>query len=165
MKREIIEEKIQDLIDGKLSNQEAVMILDEVNKDEYLKMFYTTLKEIDASLQTVTAEEPSAGFTDKVMKGLHKPKTSPFDFRSLYIFIGLIICAAVGLIYASQANLSMPELAPVNTEINVLKGVEINLPGINLPSSEIFLNAFYFGLLFMSLIYFDRVILRQLFRS
>lgn len=163
--RENIEEKIQDLIDGNLSQEEAFHVRKQIDKDEHLRLFYNTLKQVDGSLHEISLFHPSGEFTQKVMLALHRPQVKPFDVRSLMIFIGLMICAAVGLMYASQANIEIPDLSPISTEIPMADRIMINIPAIDLPSSELLLNAFYFGILFLALIYLDRVILRQLFRS
>lgn len=166
MKRENIEENIQDLIDGRLSNQEAEAVRMKIAEDEYLRLFYNTLKEVDLSLQNSALSHPSEEFTDNVMQALYQPKPrSVIDFKSVLILLALIVCATVGLVYSSHVNLSLPQISPVSTEITLLEKVQINLPKIVLPPSEILLNGLYFGLLFMALLYFDRIILRQIFSN
>ncbi|MGK7391995.1 MAG: hypothetical protein ACNS60_16710 [Candidatus Cyclobacteriaceae bacterium M2_1C_046] len=165
MTREQLEDKVQDLIDNKLSVSEAEDIKRQIKGDEYLSLYYTTLKELDAALHHIEPALPSEKFTDRVMSRLHEPKPKTIDLRSLLVFIGIIICIALGVIYAPQ--FSVPDISPVNEQLNMPVGEKVNvtLPGLNLPSSEIFLNTFYFGILFLALIYFDRVILRPLFKS
>lgn len=163
--REKIEEKIQDMIDGNLSQEEAAQVQKQIKEDEYLTLFYSTLKQVDSSLHDIPLLHPSGQFTSNVMQSLHRPRVKAFDLRSLLIFIGLIICAAVGLMYASQANIKIPNVSGISTEIPMADQMRLDLPTIDLPSSEVMLNVFYFGILFLALIYLDRVILRQLFKT
>ena len=163
MKREDIEDKIQDLIDGRLSGEEVEVVRAEIAKDKDLTLYYNTLKEVDLSLQTLDLAHPSEEFTAHVMHALYRSKSRSFDIRSILILIGLIICATAGLIFSSQVNLKLPSISPVSTEVTLLEKVQVNLPQIVLPPSEMMLNALYFGLLFMALIYFDKVILSRFF--
>jgi hypothetical protein len=165
MRRENIEEKIQDLIDGRLSKKDAEAVRAHIAKDEYLRLFYQSLKEVDMSLQRSALSHPSEGFTDNVMQSLYRPKPHSIDFKSVLILLGLVICATVGLVYSSRVNLPLPEISPLITKITFLEKVQISLPKIVLPPPEFFLNTLYFGLLFLALIYFDRVILKQFFRN
>lgn len=165
MTREQLEDKVQDLIDNKLSVSEAEDIKREIKGDEDLSLYYTTMKEVDSALHHIEPALPSEKFTDGVMDRLHEPKTKTIDLKSLLVFIGIIICIALGVIYSPQ--FSVPDISPVNEQLNMPVGEQLNvtLPGLDLPSSEILLNSFYFGILFLALVYFDRVILKPLFRG
>lgn len=161
--KEEIKLKIQELIDGTLPERERHYVLEAIDKDAGLASYYNLMKEIDHSLSDLDLHHPSGEFTPKVMSSLHCPQAKRFDIRSLLIFFGLIICAAVGLLYSSQASLELPGMAPVETNLPVVD--EITIPGFTLPDAEVILTSFYFGILFLALIYLDRVILRQIFKS
>jgi hypothetical protein len=165
MEREILEEKIQDLIDGRLSDTEAKAIHMQMDQDEDLMLFYNALKEVNSLLQESVLANPSEKFTENVMQGLYQPIQKYSYLRSSLIFVGLVIFATVGLLYTSQISAAFPKLAPLNTDFTILEKIQINLPAINLPSYEIFFNSIYFGLLFIALFVFDQMILKQLFRN
>lgn len=165
MKREELEDKIQDLIDHKLSERDAENIKQQIKGDEYLTLYYNTLKEIDAGLHHIEPALPSEQFTKGVMSRLHESRSGSIDLKSFLVFIGILVCIALGVVYAPE--FSVPDISPVNEQLNIPAGdqLKVNLPGLNLPSSEILLNSFYFGILFLALIYLDRVILKPLFRG
>ena len=165
MKRENIENKIQDLVDQKLPASEAEEIKSEIAKDEYLTLFYNALLEVDATLQHAEPALPSDTFTSKVMNRLHEPRKKPIDLRYLWVFIGILVCVILGVIYAPE--FSLPNVTPVNEQLNLPIGDKVNVtfPGFEIPSMEVILNTFYFGILLLALIYFDRVILKSLFKG
>lgn len=165
MEREILEEKIQDLIDGRLSDTEAKAVHMQMAKDEELMLFYNALKEVNSSLQDAVVSSPSHKFTENVMKGVCQPVKSYSYLRSSLLFVGLVIFATVGLLYTSQFGYTFPKLAPLRTDFTILQNIRINLPVINLPSYEVFFNVIYVGLLFIALFVFDQMILKQLFRK
>lgn len=165
MTREQIEEKIQELVDGKLPSAEVDEIKNKMKEDEYLLLFYNTLKDVDKELHHIEPALPSENFTQNVMSRLHEPGIKPIDLRSLWIFIGILICVALGIIYSPQANFTIPDISPMTKEIPMAENLKITLPGLDLPSSQILLNGFYFCLLILALLYLDRAIFKPFFRD
>jgi Ca-activated chloride channel family protein len=136
MKRSDVEDRFQDLVDGALSDEETVTLIQEISSNEALRSSFESFKEIiriESALSNETYEL-NENFVVKVMDALESQEQLPFTRRVIEMLTlnrrqvvgALTVCVVIsfGVYIAEHAPLS--ELPPTQSSANVEVTTELS---------------------------------------
>ena len=164
----ITDDILLDLIDGKITGEEATVLKNQISNDSELNQRYNHLMEVDSVLSNQPLSSPSMGFNAQVIAGLSKRFESKsferFWGKSLFIAISLV---AIGLISAIVllSNYSLVDVLPTTTQEITIQEKTITFD----PGSFINQDLFFKGLIylngFLGLFLLERAVFRPFFRQ
>ena len=144
-----IEERLWSYIDGTCSADERKAIDILLDQDEAYRAKFEELLSFDQQLSKMEADEPSMGFTFKVMEGIREeyarePLKAGINKKVIRVIGGFFIVLIVGML---TLTLSTLHLTPVSISVHLPDS--LNLPGIK---------SFLSGPVFQGFIFFDVVL-------
>lgn len=130
-----IEEKLWNYIDGFCTEEERKHIELLIKQNENYRSKYAELKAFQENMSMVDLEEPSMGFTYKVMENIRAeharvPLKTTIDRRIIIGIAAFFICTILLLLGYVFVNINWTYPDTV-----------IHLPQINLPAANTYLNA------------------------
>jgi anti-sigma factor RsiW len=154
-----------DYLDGKLQAEEYAKVSDLLAADPEIKNRFEQLKQMHHYSLAATLEQPSAHFTESVMKRLQEPSRTGVSLRNgLALLLGIIVVTGMatwllsaGVFDRSHTRLDLSEL-PFLQKFNFKSLPSIAVEGRLVVNIIILLN------LALALILLDRVILKPLFQ-
>ncbi|MVN20120.1 hypothetical protein [Mucilaginibacter arboris] len=128
-----IEEKLWNYIDGFCTEEEQKTISQRIEKDENYRRKYAELLAFQENINAIDLEEPSMGFTFKVMENIRSeqarvPLKTHINHRIIGVIAAFFIFSILLLLGYIFANISWSH------------AVAIKLPQINLPAVNSYLN-------------------------
>jgi VIT1/CCC1 family predicted Fe2+/Mn2+ transporter len=128
-----IEEKLWNYIDGFCTEEERKAISYLIQKDENYRKMYAELLALQESITAINLEEPSMGFTFKVMENIRTeqarvPLKTHINNSVIYVIVAFFMGTILLLLGYVFANANWTAADPVQ------------LPKINLPAASTYLN-------------------------
>src|SRR5688500_3230327 len=98
------DDKLFDLLDGKLSSAETVKLKAQIESSAALKSRYEEAKLVHQMLASSLLREPSLNFTQAVMGKLNDSPAPvmPSFWKGLFLLTGMVITIAIAAMLASQ---------------------------------------------------------------
>jgi anti-sigma factor RsiW len=159
----ITEERIFDLIDGNLSDDEKSEVLRELPKHPELEQLYRTLLMTEGYIRANNIEKTSPEFTSnvtrKVQLMINQKKRNSILYRALSIVGLLTIFSFGGAVWLMGSS---PSAASDATSLNQMLEVT-NLIGSSLTflSGEVVRNILMVALTFTFFVFMDRILLKH----
>ena len=165
----IAEKELLELIDGKISGQEAYVLLNKINSDVTLKAKYQSLLKIHSMLEMQPPLSPSASFNQEVMENLARnievATTSNFWKKNMFFALTIVL---VGFITASilLSNYSLGNILPLENgrEITIQEKTFYFDPG-KVFDQDIFFKGLIYLNAFLGIFLFEKAVFRPLFKQ
>ena len=165
----ITEQQLLDLIDGKCSTTESRIIKDSIEASPTLNTKYRELCYMHETMLKHNVVKTSKVFLENVMAGLESRKLiveglfDSINRTGKWLLTVVIVLMMVTIYFASidSVSLDFSQLLTKSLEINTLK-IDFSPVG-KLFSDKIIINGFLFVGMLISLVLFDRVLLRPWF--
>ena len=167
----ITEQQLLDLIDVKCSTTESRIIKDSIEASPTLNTKYRELFYMHETMLKHNVVKTSKGFLENVMAGLESRKLmveGMFDsinkmgLRLLTVVIALMMIT-IYFVSIDSISLDFSQLLTKSLELNTFK-IDVSPVG-KLFSDKIFLNGFLFVGMVISLVLFDRAVLKPWFEA
>jgi hypothetical protein len=154
-----------DLLDGKLTTEEAARLRAQIEISPFLKSRYEEVKFVHQMLRSSTLQEPSLNFTKVVMGKLDEvPASAPPSFwKGLFLLAGMLMAIGIAAVLASKGVFD----ANATINLNDLKIPE-QIPQRSLPTfiidGKMIVNVIIIMNMIIGFIVLDKTILRPIFR-
>jgi len=157
-------DQLFDLLDGKLSPEEAAHLKTQIALSPELKTYYEEAKSIHQMLSSSTLADPSSHFTKAVMGKLNDPQTlsSPSIWKGIFLLCGMLLAVGIAAVLVSKGVFNDSTTISLN-DINLPKGIaEKNLPSFSIDGKMI-MHVIIGMNMIIGFIVLDRTILKPLF--
>jgi anti-sigma factor RsiW len=164
--RQNLDDRLLEYMDGKLSDDEKLMIENLVQTDHHVRQRLGELQETESVLQLLPLEHPAKNFTDSVMSRLDDyPARASFSVRnSILLLFGIVLSIGLG-----ASLLAMGVLGETQTTFHLMqlplaeKYFRESLPPVTI-NDKLLLNMILFVNLALALLILDRAILKPFFK-
>lgn len=158
-----IEEKLWNYIDGFCTTEEQKAIQLLISQDENYRKKYEELLAFRQNLSLIELEEPSMGFSFKVMENIRaeyaqQPLKSHVNKRIIWGIAAFFICTIVLLLGYIFANVNWINAAAVKT-------LEIKMPSVNSYLSPVVIKGFLFFDVILGLFFLDHYFRKWFFEK
>jgi anti-sigma factor RsiW len=161
-----VDDRLLDYLDGRLSDNEKLMIENLVQTDADVKQRFTELQETESGLRHLPLEYPAKNFTESVMSRLDDyPARAAFPLRNnILLLLGVVLSIgigawllALGVFDQTQTTFQLMQLPLVQEYIRE------SLPPVTI-HGKVLLNVILLVNLALALLILDRAVLKPFFQ-